>query len=155
MNSSVTQLLQHQAVQLLFRIQQAMMNFPKFFIHLCASQSSYLVQFSSIRGSPGLSYLTLPPQTRFYLPCYCGHGINTQKHFCSPLFIFCEQIDSYPSLMRTLLPVYIRRMLKARPLICFAEPGAREDSAGEYLKTGKRRAFRGCLFAGLCTPCSR
>ena len=63
--------------------------------------------------------------------------------------------DSYLSLMRALLPAYIRHMLKARPLIHVAEPGAREDCAGQYLKTSQSRAFRGCLFAGRCAPCSR
>lgn len=101
-----------------------------------------------------LSYLSLPPQTRFYSPCYCGHGKNTQKHFSSPLFIFYEQVDRYPSLMRTLIPVYIRHALKAKP-IHFAEPGAREDCAEQYLKTGKSRGLRGCPSVGHCALYSR
>lgn len=144
----MTQLPQHQAAQIPSRIQQAMMSFPNVFVQPCAPQSPYLVQFSgaaavthcdhgavqsSVRESPGLSYLTLPPQTRFYSPCYCGRRRNTQKHFCSPLFIFHVQIDRYPGVMRTLLPLYIKHMLKARPLIHFSKPGAREDCAGQYL----------------------
>lgn len=108
-----------------------MMNFPSYFVQLWASQSPNLVRFSGAAAgyslwpwcSAGLNYgkswfklCNSSSSKQIPLTVLLWSWKRYPEALLQPLF-FYDQIETYPSLMKTLLPLCIRHMLKARSLI--------------------------------------